>query len=160
MKRLLSIWLTVGKSTHVLAGVILLVMFLMTLAEVTMRFMWKPIPGTYELISFMGGLVIGFSMPFTSQMNGHVNVDFMVEKLSTAKKDLVYRLTRVAVLVFFLLIGWSLISMGMDLYKTREVSQTLKVPYYPVAFGLGIPFLIQSVQFLLDAIKPRGGCHE
>jgi TRAP-type C4-dicarboxylate transport system permease small subunit len=121
---------------------------------------WKPIPGTFELISFMGGLVIGFSMPFTSQMNGHVNVDFMVEKMSTVKKDLIYRLTRIVVLLFFILIGWSLVSMGMDLHKTKEVSATLKVPYYPVAFGLGIAFLIQSVQFLLDVIKPRGGSHE
>jgi hypothetical protein len=50
--------------------------------------------------------------------------------------------------------------MGVDLHRTREVSQTLHVPYYPVAFGLGTAFLIQAIQFCLDAFNFSGGPHE
>jgi TRAP-type C4-dicarboxylate transport system permease small subunit len=160
MKRLLSIWHRVGKSTQILAGIILLVMFIMTLMEVAMRFLWRPIPGTYELISFLGGLVIGFSVPFTSQNNGHVNVDFMIERASTARKSMIIMSTRIIVMAFFLLIGGSLVLMGIDLHGTKEVSQTLKVPYYPVAIGLGLGFLIQAVQFCLDIFVIYGGRHE
>jgi TRAP-type C4-dicarboxylate transport system permease small subunit len=153
MKRLFDVWRKVGISTHAFAGLILTIMFLVTLAEVTMRFVWKPIPGTYELISFLGGLVIGFSVPRTSQMEGHVNVDFMVVKMPEPQKKIINAATRLMAMLFFALIGSSLTSIGLDLHTTKEVSQTLKVPYYPVAFGLGLAFLIQAAQYFLDIFK-------
>jgi len=64
-------------------------------------------------------------------------------------------------MIFFLLIGWSLISIGMDLHTTKVVSPTFfKVPYYPVAFGLGLAFLIQAAQYFLDFFRICRGSHE
>lgn len=160
MNSLLKSWLLLGKSIHALAGAILLIMFLMTLADVTIRFVWKPIPGTYELISFMGGLIVGFSIPFTTQMKGHVNVDFAIDKMPKKCKMAVNFITRIMVMIFFFIIGWNLVSMGIDLHKTQEVSQTLHVPYYPVAFGMGIAFLVQAIQFCFDACQIYGGHYE
>jgi len=160
MKRLLKTWLRVGKATHLLAGMILALMFLLTLAEVLLRFLWNPIPGSYELISMLGGLVIGLSIPYTSQRQGHVNVDFMVNKCAEMVQLLVSGVTRTLALIFFALVGWSLVVMGMDLRVTKEVSQQLRLPLYPVAFGLGLAFLIQAVQFLLDIAKIWRGQHE
>jgi len=37
MDRLIDAWLKVGISTHVFAGIILAIMFLVTLADVTLR---------------------------------------------------------------------------------------------------------------------------
>ena len=43
----------------------------------------------------------------------------------------------------FLMIGWNLIKMGRDLYKSGEVSPTLQMPFYPVVYGVGFAALIQ-----------------
>lgn len=160
MKRLFNIWLTVGKSAHALAGITAIIMFVMTLTEVIGRLVWKPVPGAWEIISFLGGLTIGFSVPRTSQKSGHVIVDFIVAKLGKTQRGVTNGITRAMALVFYALIGGSLISMGLDYRAVNEVSATMKVPFYPVAIGLGIAFLIQAVQYLFDLIRLCGGGDE
>ncbi len=61
--------------------------------------------------------------------------------------------TRLIVMVFFVLIGWSLLSLGLDYRADKEVSQTMKLPFYPVIFALAVAFLTQAFQFLLDIVK-------
>jgi TRAP-type mannitol/chloroaromatic compound transport system permease large subunit len=76
-------------------------------------------------------------------------------------RNVVDATTRLMAMIFFLLIGWSLISIGMDLHTTKVVSPTFfKVPYYPVAFGLGLAFLIQAAQYFLDFFRICRGSHE
>lgn len=160
MKRLLGAWFGVGKATHALAGTALMAMLFITLVEVTMRFLWRSIPGTFELISLLGGAVAGLAVPRTSQMNGHVNVDFVINKMTPKAKDTLNGVTRILVMVFFLFAAWSLFSMGVDYRSAKEVSPSMKLPLYPVFFFLGGSFLIQVVQFLLEVLKTFGGSHE
>jgi TRAP-type C4-dicarboxylate transport system permease small subunit len=160
MKRLIQAWLVMGKAVHTVAGSALLIMFLVTLAEVMRRTVWRPIPGAWEMISFLGGIVIGLSVPHTSQKNGHVAVDFAVVKMPQPVQNAVAFATRVLALAFFALIGWGLISMGIDYRAANEVSQSLKVPFYPVAIAMGVAFLIQAFQFLLDTLRICGGHNE
>jgi TRAP-type C4-dicarboxylate transport system permease small subunit len=160
MKRLLSTWFGVGKATHTLAGIALMAMFFITLVEVIMRFLWSSIPGTFELISLLGGAVAGLAVPRTSQMNGHVNVDFVINKMTPKAKNTMNGVTRILVMIFFLFAAWSLLSMGMDYRGAKEVSPSMKLPLYPVFFCLGGAFLIQVVQFLLEILKTFGGSHE
>lgn len=150
----------IAKLTQIIAGSFLLIMFLVTLAEVLFRFVWRPIAGSYELIAFLGGLVIGFSIPYTSQKDGHVRVDFLINRMTISRKAVMDTTTRVMAMLFFILAGSSLVYMGTDLRSSHEVSQTLKLPYYPVAFGLGFSFLIQAWQFLLDIVLIYGGSNE
>lgn len=150
----------IAKLTQVIAGSFLVIMFLVTLAEVLLRFVWRPIAGSYELIAFLGGLVIGFSIPYTSKKDGHVRVDFLINKMQPPRKAMMNITTRIMAMFFFILAGSSLIYMGIDLRSSNEVSQTLKLPYYPVAFGLGLGFLIQAWQFLLDIVLIYGGNNE
>lgn len=160
MKRLLNTWINVGKATHTLAGIALMAMFFITLIEVTMRFLWRSIPGTFELISLMGGIVVGLAVPRTSQMKGHVNVDFLFNKMSPKGQNIMYGTTRLLVMIFFIFTAWSLLAMGMDYRAANEVSPSMKLPLYPVFFFLGGAFLVQAVQFLLDIFKALGGSHE
>jgi len=38
----------------------------------------RPIVGTYELVALLGAVVIGFSVPLTSWLRGHIYVDFFI----------------------------------------------------------------------------------
>jgi hypothetical protein len=46
-------------------------MLLFTLTNVVMRAFGKPI-GDFEIISFLGAVVIGFAIPYTSLHKGHI----------------------------------------------------------------------------------------
>jgi hypothetical protein len=60
----------------------------------------------------------------------------------------------------FIMIGWNLIRYGMDLKKAGEVSPTLTLPFYPVAYGLGICCFIQCLVLMCDILKILGGKYE
>ena len=109
---MLRIWLRIGSTAHTVAGIALITMFLITFAEVTMRAVWRTIPGTFELISLLGGVVIGLAVPYTSQMNGHVAVDLLLNKVPKSTQNIVNMSTRIMVMIFFRLTG--LLNLGMD----------------------------------------------
>lgn len=145
---------------NLIAGIALTFMMLLTVADIILRFLRRPIVGTYELVAFSGAVVIGFSVPLTSWMRGHVNVDFLILRFSQKTRNLIHILTRCLVIGLFLMIGWNLIKYGMDLYKSGEVSPTLQMPFYPIAYGVGICCFIQCLVFFCDILKILGGKYE
>jgi len=149
-----------GRFLNLIAGITLTFMMLLTVADIILRFLRRPIVGTYELVAFSGAVVIGFSVPLTSWMKGHVYVDFLILRFSQKTRNLIHILTRCLVIGLFLMIGWNLIKYGMDLYKSGEVSPTLQMPFYPIAYGVGICCFIQCLVFFCDILKILGGKYE
>ena len=135
-------------------------MMLLTVSDVILRCFRRPILGTYELVAFSGAVAIGFSVPMTSWMKGHVNVDLFTSTLSHKARDAANIATRCLVIALFLVMSWRLISYGMDLHRVREVSMTLRLPFYPVAYGLGLAFFIQCLVLLCDILKILRGNYE
>jgi TRAP-type C4-dicarboxylate transport system permease small subunit len=147
-------------TTQIIAGVALTFMLLITLSEVILRAFGKPIIGSHEIIAFSGGIVIGFAIPYTSWTKTHVYVDVLTNSLSKKSKRAFKFVTRLMGLGIFALLGWNLILMAFDLYKNNQVSLTLRIPFYPLSFGIGISCLIQSVLLLYNAIRILGGKDE
>ena len=63
-------------------------------------------------------------------------------------------------IILFILLGWNLIKVGMDLYRTGEVSLTLQLPFYPVAFGVGVCCFVQCLVFVVHIFQVLGGKYE
>jgi TRAP-type C4-dicarboxylate transport system permease small subunit len=153
--------LRVATAMDILGGVVLTLMMLITVMDVILRFFGRPITGTYELVFLGGAVVVGTAIPMTSWEGGHVNVDLLLESLTgvTRKATLVF--TRVCGIVFFFFLGWNLFAHGVDLYERHEVSLTLHVPYYPVAYILGVCAFVECLVLLSDLINAiQGVSHE
>jgi len=157
MKTFLKSVYKLSITTQVIAGLALAFMLIVTLSEVILRSFGKPILGSYEIISFTGGIIIGLAIPYTSWKRGHVYVDFLINKFSKKRRRVIMIITRCLGILLFLLIGWNLISMGSDLYMNKEVSMTLRLPFYPIAYGIGISCLIQCILLFSDILRIRGG---
>jgi TRAP-type C4-dicarboxylate transport system permease small subunit len=142
---------------NVIAGISLTFLMLLTVMDVILRSLKRPIVGTYELVAFAGAVVIGFSVPLTSWVRGHIYVDFFILYFSQKVRNIFNIATRCVVIVLFFLIGWNLIKYGMDLQKSGEVSLTLQMPFYPVAYGVGICCFVQCLVLICDIIKISGG---
>jgi TRAP-type C4-dicarboxylate transport system permease small subunit len=135
------------------------IMFL-TVADIILRSFRRPIIGTFEIVAFSGAIVIGFSVPYTTWMRGHVYTDFLVVKFSKKIRNVINIATRCLGIGLFIMIGWNLIRFGMDLKKVGEVSPTLTMPFYPVAYAIGICCFIQCLVLLCDILKIFGGKYE
>ncbi len=138
---------------HTIAGISLTFLIALTLADVILRGFGRPIPGTYELVAFSGAVVIGFSMPLTSFIRQHIFVDFFILKFPQKVRDIFNIATRCLVIGLFLLVGWNMLKYARDLQKSGEVSLTLQMPFYPIAYGVGVCCFILCLVLVGDIIK-------
>ena len=145
---------------NIIAGISLTFVMLLTISDVILRFFRMPIVGTYELVAFAGAVVIGFSLPLTSWLRAHIFVDFAILKFPRNIRDAFNIVTRCMVLILFVLIGWNLLKYALDLQRSGEVSPTLHIPFYPVAYGIGIACFVQCLVMVCDIVKILGGEYE
>jgi TRAP-type C4-dicarboxylate transport system permease small subunit len=146
-----------GNTLNVMGAVLLTLMMLLTVVDVILRYLGRPITGTFELMSFAGALVTGFALSQTTLDGAHVNVDIIVQALSGNKRIALEIFNRVLGLGIFALLTWALFEKGGDLYTTGEVSLTLHVPYYPVAYGLSFCCLVECLVLVSAILRVISG---
>ncbi len=157
MKGFLDAVEKISKFLNVIAGISLTFLMLLTIADVILRLFKRPVVGTYEMVAFAGAVVIGFSMPLTSYVRQHIFVDFLILKFSQGMRNIFNIATRCLVFALFLLVGWNLFKYARDLQKSGEVSLTLQMPFYPIAYGVGVCCMILCLVFICDIIKISKG---
>ena len=118
------------------AGSAIIAMMLLTCTDVVLRYFRKPVPGTYELVCFLGAVAVAFAMAHTSVEKGHVAVTFVVSLLPQRIQGLVESITTSFGLIFFVLIAWQSVIYANDLRLSGEVSLTLELPFYPFVYGI------------------------
>ncbi len=160
MKGFLDKIMGVSRFLNVIAGISLTFLMLLTITDVILRMFKKPVVGTYELVAFAGAVVIGFSMPLTSYVRQHIFVDFFILKFSQKVRNIFNIATRCLVITLFLLVGWNMFKYARDLQKSGEVSLTLQMPFYPVAYGVGVCCFILCLVFVCDILKISKGEYE
>jgi len=153
MKRFLGAVLRIDITFHAIAGSVLAFMMVVTLLDIIMRNLGRPIVGSMEIISFCGSVVVGFAIPYTSWKKAHVYVDFLLVKLSPGNRRIMEIITRCMGIALFAFIGYNIILYGFDLIKTKEVSPSFKLPYYPIPFGLSLSCFLQCLTLIADLVK-------
>jgi TRAP-type C4-dicarboxylate transport system permease small subunit len=133
---------------------------LLTTLDVILRIFKSPIVGTYELVAFTGGIIIGFAVPMTSWMRAHIYVDFLVQKLPEGRRNIANIFTRLMVIAFFIIASVNLFKHGFYLFKTHEVSPTLQLPFYPVVLGIAVACVLECFVLIADIVKIAGGKYE
>jgi len=160
MQGLLFIVSKLSRWMNVISGAALIFMILLTVTDVILRSFRAPVVGTFELVAFSGAVVIGFSLPFTSWLRGHIYVDFLILELPLRARRIANIFTRCLGIGLFLVIASNLIILGMELYNSGEVSPTLHVPFYLVVYGIGICCFVQCLVLVCDIVKIIGGQYE
>jgi len=135
-------------------------MMFLTVADVLMRAGGKPIIGTYEIVGLSLALVIGFSIPSVSLDKAHVYMEIVLERLSPKGKAIMMTFTRILCIILFILIGYNLFSVGNEFKASGEVSPTIKLPFFPVAYGVGVCAFIECFVFFFEIVKIWRDEHE
>jgi TRAP-type C4-dicarboxylate transport system permease small subunit len=150
----------ISKLLNVIAGIAVTFMMFFTVADVLLRAGGHPIIGTFEIVSLLLALVIGFGIPQVSLDRGHVYMDFLVEKLSENGRRVMNTFTRVLCLALFASIGFKLFSVGARFHASGEVSPTIMIPFYPVAYCVAVCCLLECCVFIFDIVRIWRGQYE
>ncbi len=149
-----SIWMQAVSATA------LTFILLLTVADVALRLFGHPIVGTYEIVGLAGAVVIGFAIPITSWMRGHIFVDFFYQKCSKNVQYWLNIATRLIGVAVFVVLGWQLFALAYDLLSSGEVTLTRRLPFYPIAYGLGLACFVECLVLITDIVKIIGGRYE
>lgn len=153
MKGFLNTVRGLSRALATVGGLALALLMLLTIADVVLRILGKPIVGTYELVALGGAIAIGLSLPLTSWVRGHIYVDSFVSRLPRTARAILNVATRLLVLALFLILGWNLLKYALDLRAAGEVTPTLRVPFFPVPFGVGAACLVECLVMVADIVK-------
>ena len=134
-------------------GVSLLALTLLATMNVALRIFRVPVGGTYEVVSFLGAIVTAGALGYTQKRKDHIVVDILSEKFPAKVKRALDRVSHSLILVFFSIVSWQTFVYGKRLMRTGELSETLKIAYYPFVFLVGIGFAVLALTSFLDLIE-------
>ncbi|MBN2706380.1 MAG: TRAP transporter small permease [Deltaproteobacteria bacterium] len=134
------------------AALCVLAMMLLTAADVVLRLFRHPILGAYEMVGLLGALTIALAMPATTRYQGHVAVEFIMEKLPPALQKLGAAGAASLSLLLFLLIAWQSFVYAGILRRTGEVTLSLQLPFFPVVYAIAAASLLVALVILLELL--------
>ncbi len=146
-----------SRAMNLVGGTVLVLMMLLTVSDVILRIFWKPILGTYEMVALAGALVIGFALPKTSLDDAHVYVDFVVTSGPPKLRKTFKVITKFLGFVLFALLAANLILKGGELYRADEVTLTIHVPLFPIAYAMGFCSIVECAVLLLQMVQAASG---
>jgi len=150
----------VSKILSTIGGAALTFMMCLTVADVLLRAWGRPILGTYEVVSLTLAIVIGFTIPKVSLDRGHVYMEIVLDKLSKRDRAIMNTFTRMLGLILFAIIGYNLFLIGNEFHASGEVSSTLKLPFFPISYFVGVCCFIECFVFMFDIVKIWRGKYE
>lgn len=142
----------VMKGMREISCVSLVFIIVITVIDVISRAIYKPIVGTYELVSLAGAVTIGLALPMTAWEKGHVFMEFIVEKLSTRAQTLFSCITRILLILLFFFIGVALYVVGTEMRTSGEIALSLQIPVYPIAYTVSIVCFFLCIVYVFEII--------
>ena len=152
--------MTLNRILVLIGGLFLIGMIVLTCSNIFLRMVWLPIPGTFELMGFFGATVTAFSLGYTQLKKGHIAVDILIDSFSPRVRRILDVINSLFCCAFFILIAWQLAVKGNTLRQTGELTETLRIIYYPFVYGTALGCaglaLVLGADFT-KAIRPQKG---
>jgi TRAP-type C4-dicarboxylate transport system permease small subunit len=145
--------LFLNKILMVVGGVAVLALMALATINVGLRMFGAPFRGTYEFVGFLGAIVIAFALGYTQKRKDHIVVDILTEKFPKQVNRILDGISYFVTMIFFALVSWQVFVWGVKIWKSQEVSETLKVIYYPFIFSVAVGFAAFSLTLLVDFLR-------
>jgi len=135
------------------AGICMAAMILITCANIFLRLVWIPIKGTYELMGFFGAIVTAFALGYTQMKKAHTRVDILVDSFPGKVQVVLNAVNLIICAAFFVIAGWYISKYAVTLWSTGEVTETLRIVYYPFTYGVAGGCFLIALVMLVELVK-------
>jgi TRAP-type C4-dicarboxylate transport system permease small subunit len=153
MELLEKISVFLNRSLSWIGGVFLVGMIVLTCGNIVFRLVWVPIRGTFELMGYFGAIVTAFALGYTQMKRGHIAVDVLVNSFSDKRRKVVDTINYTVCFLFFGVAAWQIAIKATTLMNTGEITETLRIIYYPFTYGVALGCAVLSLVLFTDLIK-------
>lgn len=130
-----------------LSGAGIVVMMLVTCADVILRRFGWPVPGAVDIVQIAACICASCALPYTTAVKGHVAVEFFFRRLPRGMRGIVDGAWRLAVMMLYVVMSWRSLVYGQTLLRRHSVTLTLQIPVFWVlwvmAFSFGVMALVK-----------------
>ena len=128
-------------------------MIVLTCANIFLRLVWTPIKGTFEFMEFFGAIVAAFALGYTQRKRGHTGIDIVVNLFSPTTQRVLSAINYSLCMAFFAIAGWQIAKWAATLWQTGEVTETLRIIFYPFTYAVAFGCFVLSFVLLVDFLK-------
>ena len=136
----------------VLSGIILVGMMALACLNILARSFWMPINGTFETMGFLGALVAALPLGSTLMQRAHISVDVLVNRYPRRVRLLANGLNHLVCMLFFAVTAWQISAWATTIRQTGEVTETLRVVYYPYIYGVACACAVLALACLTECL--------
>ena len=138
----------------IIGGVAVLGLMSLATGNVILRFFFNaPYRGAYEVVGFLGAIVIAFALGYTQKRKGHIVVDILTERFPKRVNRVLDGISYFITTIFFAIVSWQLFVWGMKISKSGEVSETIKIIFHPFVYSVAVGFVVFSFTLMMDFLK-------
>ncbi len=134
----------------VVGGGVLLCMVALACANIGSRLLGAPVPGTFELMGYLGAVSVAFALGYTQSFRGHIAVDVLINRFPTPIRYALDLINQFICCCFFILVSWQIIQKASIIRRSGEVSETLHMIYYPFTYLVALGCGVLALGFLTD----------
>ena len=138
------------------AGLSLFIMMMVTVVDVTTRFVGKPLLGFFEVTSLLLVCLVFLALAQTQAIKGNVSVEVFVARLPARWQGLVDLVTNLFCLGLTALMGYQTWLQSLDILANHQVTGTLFIPYYPFYLIVVFGFLLLTLIFITEVAHSIG----
>ncbi len=160
MKHIITFCSWLNNNSLKAAGFFLTAMILLSCGNIFLRIVWMPIKGTYELMGFFSAMVAGLALGYAQLHRAHTSVDIVTGRYPAWLRRIISAINYIICSVFFTICGWQVCKWASTLREAGEVTETLRIFYYPFTYILGIGFFFLALAVfaqLLTVFTKRDG---
>jgi len=141
------------KPWNVVAGLSIVVMMVLTTADVVFRIFGKPIFGIYDLVGILGAIAYAAALPDTTAQKRHVAVQLFIQRLPSKPRIVVNTITTCFSIALFGLIAWYSRLAGIDLREAGRVTPDLELPYQHILYLIALASFFVCLTLVRELLK-------
>ena len=131
-------------------GICLVLMMGISCVNMLLRFLGTPMAAAYELVGFLGALVVSFPLGYAQLKKSHIVVDILSQTFPAGIRKVLVAISLVLAMIFFFVAAWKVGAHANTLRLAGELSETLRIRFYPFTYGVAAACGVMTFSLFVD----------
>jgi len=141
----LNLWLTRT------GAAVLFATMLMAVANMVLRPLGFPVTGSFELMGLGCAITAALGLAMAQEHKSHISVEILFSHLPPGLRSILNAAGCIICALLFSSASWRLFQMGLTQFETGEVSETLRMPFYPAIWIVAAGFAALALRLSIEA---------
>lgn len=152
MRLLKKIIFTINEHMLKVAMLLIVLMMLVTVADVIGRLIYKPIPGTFELTRLALAVIVFASLGYSQIHKVHIAINIFVSRMPMIIQNVIEVFNTVLSIATFSVVFWQMLKYAERLAGVNQVTAVLRAHIHPWVIVSAVGVLFFCLVLIWDLI--------